>query len=42
MSAEDPKPLFRDLTAEDPDPEVTQIESFCMNCHANVSKFGSF
>ncbi|CAH0730833.1 unnamed protein product, partial [Brenthis ino] len=35
MSAEDPKPLFRDLTGEDPDPEVTQIESFCMNCHAN-------
>ncbi|XP_049884253.1 zinc finger protein ZPR1 [Pectinophora gossypiella] len=29
------KPVFRDLTAEDPDPEVTEIESLCMNCHAN-------
>ncbi|CAH2083555.1 unnamed protein product [Euphydryas editha] len=35
MSTEDQKPLFRDLTAEDPDPEVTEIESFCVNCHAN-------
>ncbi|XP_028032093.1 zinc finger protein ZPR1 [Bombyx mandarina] len=29
------KPMFRDLTAEDPDPEVTEIESFCINCHSN-------
>ncbi|XP_047543047.1 zinc finger protein ZPR1 [Vanessa atalanta] len=35
MCSEDKKPLFRDLTAEDPDPEVTEIESFCFNCHAN-------
>ncbi|XP_050360188.1 zinc finger protein ZPR1 isoform X1 [Nymphalis io] len=35
MCTDDQKPLFRDLTAEDPDPEVTEIESFCVNCHAN-------
>uniref|UniRef100_A0A8D8RUR1 Zinc finger protein ZPR1 n=1 Tax=Cacopsylla melanoneura TaxID=428564 RepID=A0A8D8RUR1_9HEMI len=29
------KPLFRDLTAEDPDPETTEIESLCMNCGDN-------
>ncbi|XP_052748134.1 zinc finger protein ZPR1 [Galleria mellonella] len=29
------KPVFRDLTAEDPEPEVTEIESLCINCHAN-------
>lgn len=28
-------PLFRDLNAEDPEPEVTEIESLCMNCHAD-------
>lgn len=39
MATEDQKPLFRDITAEDPDPEVTEIESFCVNCHANVSKY---
>lgn len=31
------KPIFRDLTGEDPDPEATQIESLCMNCEQNVS-----
>lgn len=36
MSAEK-TPLFRDLNAEDPEPEVTEIESLCMNCHADVS-----
>ncbi|XP_045456297.1 zinc finger protein ZPR1 [Melitaea cinxia] len=35
MCTEDKKPLFRDLTAEDPDPEVTEIESLCVNCYAN-------
>ncbi|XP_059056030.1 zinc finger protein ZPR1 [Achroia grisella] len=35
MCTENQKPVFRDLTAEDPDPEVTEIESFCVNCHAN-------
>ncbi|XP_066249416.1 zinc finger protein ZPR1 [Euwallacea similis] len=31
------KPLFRDLTGEDPDPEVTVVESLCMNCQQNGS-----
>lgn len=31
------KPIFRDLTGEDPDPETTEVESLCMNCHENVS-----
>ncbi|CAH2064773.1 unnamed protein product, partial [Iphiclides podalirius] len=35
MCSVEQKPVFRDLTAEDPEPEVTEIESFCMNCHAN-------
>lgn len=30
------KPLFRDLNPDDPEPEATEIESLCMNCHANV------
>ena len=30
------KPIFRDLNAEDPDPETTVIESLCMNCGENV------
>ncbi|XP_063905343.1 zinc finger protein ZPR1 [Zophobas morio] len=29
------KPLFRDLDPDDPEPETTEIESLCMNCHAN-------
>ncbi|KAL1500998.1 hypothetical protein ABEB36_006405 [Hypothenemus hampei] len=29
------KPLFRDLKGDDPDPEVTVIESLCMNCQLN-------
>ncbi|RZB38653.1 zinc finger protein ZPR1, partial [Asbolus verrucosus] len=29
------KPIFRDLSADDPEPETTEIESLCMNCHAN-------
>ncbi|XP_060808184.1 zinc finger protein ZPR1 [Amyelois transitella] len=35
MCSVDQKPVFRDLSADDPDPEVTEIESLCMNCHAN-------
>ncbi|XP_041983917.1 zinc finger protein ZPR1 [Aricia agestis] len=35
MCTTEQKPLFRDLTAEDPEPEVTEIESLCMNCHSN-------
>ena len=29
-------PIFRNLTADDPDPETTEIESLCMNCGENV------
>lgn len=36
--SEEKKPIFRELNADDPDPEATEIESLCMNCHANVSK----
>ncbi|XP_053622866.1 zinc finger protein ZPR1 [Plodia interpunctella] len=35
MCSVEQKPVFRDLSADDPDPEVTEIESLCMNCHAN-------
>ncbi|GFR89691.1 zinc finger protein ZPR1 [Elysia marginata] len=28
------KPLFRDITADDYDPEITEIESLCLNCEA--------
>ncbi|CAK1547940.1 unnamed protein product [Leptosia nina] len=35
MCTTEQKPLFRDLTAEDPEPEVTEIESLCMNCQSN-------
>ncbi|KAJ8925894.1 hypothetical protein NQ315_009746 [Exocentrus adspersus] len=28
------KPLFRDLNADDPEPETTEVDSLCMNCHA--------
>lgn len=31
------QPIFRDLTGEDPDPEITDIESLCMNCFEQVS-----
>jgi zinc finger protein len=29
------KPIFRDLDPDDPEPETTEIESLCMNCHSN-------
>jgi hypothetical protein len=32
-------PVFRDLTADDPEPETTEIESLCMNCGENVCEF---
>ena len=31
------KPIFRELNADDPEPEATVIESLCMNCGKNVS-----
>lgn len=30
------KTLFGELSADDPDQVVTEIESMCMNCHDNV------
>lgn len=39
MSSANQKPLFRALTAEDPEPEVTEIESLCMNCYKNVRTY---
>ncbi|XP_012254902.2 zinc finger protein ZPR1 isoform X1 [Athalia rosae] len=29
------QPIFRELVADDPDPETTEIESLCMNCGEN-------
>lgn len=29
------KPIFRNLTADDPEPETTEIESLCINCEKN-------
>jgi zinc finger protein len=31
------KAIFREIDADDPDPESTEIESLCMNCGENVS-----
>lgn len=36
ITEEKTKPIFRDLTADDPEPETTEIESLCMNCEKNV------
>lgn len=33
------KPLFREINADDPDPEATEIDSLCMNCHETVSAY---
>lgn len=39
MSGESKQPLFRPLGGEpDAEPEVTEIESLCMNCHEDVRK----
>ncbi|XP_075222038.1 zinc finger protein Zpr1 [Lycorma delicatula] len=32
---EKPKPLFKNLSADDPEPETTEIESLCLNCGGN-------
>lgn len=32
-----PQELFKDLDADDPDPETTEIESLCMSCYESVS-----
>lgn len=31
------QPIFRELNADDPEPEATVIESLCVNCGKNVS-----
>lgn len=38
MSSENtnaPKPLYRDINADDDDPEVMEIDSYCVNCEQN-------
>ncbi|KAJ8705141.1 hypothetical protein PYW08_012461 [Mythimna loreyi] len=35
MSCERPEPVFQELGEETDEPAVTEIESLCMNCHAN-------
>lgn len=32
-------PLFRNLDADELEPETTVIESLCMNCQENVSNY---
>lgn len=34
--SEDNKVLFRDINADTNEPEVTEIESFCVNCEDQV------
>ena len=31
-----PLSIFRDLAADDPEPETAETESLCMNCGENV------
>ncbi|RVE42231.1 hypothetical protein evm_013131 [Chilo suppressalis] len=35
MCSVEQKQVFKDLSGEDPEPQVTEIESLCMECHAN-------
>ncbi|XP_029046371.1 zinc finger protein ZPR1 [Osmia bicornis bicornis] len=35
IAGEKSKPIFRNLTADDPEPEMTEIESLCVNCGKN-------
>ncbi|XP_003703451.1 zinc finger protein Zpr1 isoform X2 [Megachile rotundata] len=35
ITDEKPKPIFRNLAADDPEPETTEIESLCVNCGKN-------
>jgi hypothetical protein len=32
-----PSPIFRNLTVDDPEPEITETESLCMDCGENVN-----
>ncbi len=34
------EPVFKNLSAEDPDQEATEIESLCVNCGENVIIYG--
>lgn len=36
------KPLYRDINADDDDPEVMELDSYCVNCEQNVRKWFSF
>lgn len=36
------KPLYRDINADDDDPEVMELESYCVNCEQNVRKGFSY
>ena len=31
------KPVFRELNADDPEPETTEITSLCVNCGEDVN-----
>ena len=35
-SEEAPEVLFKELTLEDDEPEVQEIESLCLKCYGNV------
>ncbi|XP_076367073.1 zinc finger protein Zpr1 isoform X2 [Tachypleus tridentatus] len=35
LPEEKPKPLFRNLEADDPEPEIVEIESLCLRCEKN-------
>lgn len=34
--ASKPEPVFKDISAEDPSQETTEVESMCVNCQENV------
>jgi len=36
MEGEHKDPIFKDITADDPDQRPTEIESYCVNCGENV------
>ena len=33
------EPVFKNISAEDSDNGITEIESLCMQCHENVRPF---
>lgn len=42
MEQPENKPIFRNLTAEDSDQEITIVESLCVNCGHNVWSYFFF